>query len=395
MKEGNTSTMNSHDASAQMLGYLYQVRCALVLLLSADNEQSNICIEKFDDISFSSDGFSPDVLIQTKHHISNRGDLTDTSVDLWRTLNAWMDLFKQYDISNTKFIIITTSNAPENSAAYFMKYINKDSSKAYDILKTVAEHGANSANKKYYDSFLKIGTESMKILLDNITIIDKSENILDVVDVIKKSIRYATRSEYEEKVFERIEGWWLKRIIEALCSTKPVFISQGQVRSYICDVSSEYTPDNLPIDTEFSSGIDITSFPIGERIFCEQLRLIAVNNKRKYLAVRNYYRAFAQRNNWIKDELLYIDELDKYDNRLISEWQHLFAQVLDDLDANNEKEKQKAGRTLLGSIEDKDIRIREKCSDAFVMRGSYHMLANKLKVGWHVDFMQRLESLLE
>jgi len=58
------------------------------------------------------------------------------------------------------------------------------------------------------------------------------------------------------------------------------------------------------------------------------------------------------------------------------------------------EEKAKAGRKLLSDIEKKDIRIRPKCEEAFVMRGSYHMLANKLKVGWHVDFFERLKGLL-
>lgn len=28
------------------------------------------------------------------------------------------------------------------------------------------------------------------------------------------------------------------------------------------------------------------------------------------------------------------------------------------------------------------------------MRGSYHILANQLKIGWHVDFFDRLKQLL-
>lgn len=44
--------MPSHDASEQMLGYLYQVRYALSLLLKNDNPNYQISIEKFDDVAF-------------------------------------------------------------------------------------------------------------------------------------------------------------------------------------------------------------------------------------------------------------------------------------------------------------------------------------------------------
>ena len=62
--------MSNHQASEQMIGYLYQVRYALSLLLASDNLDSQISIEKFDDVAFSEDDI-PVECIQLKHHISN------------------------------------------------------------------------------------------------------------------------------------------------------------------------------------------------------------------------------------------------------------------------------------------------------------------------------------
>jgi hypothetical protein len=152
----------------------------------------------------------------------------------------------------------------------------------------------------------------------------------------------------------------------------------------------------LPIDIDFTDDIDVSDLSGKERIFCEQLKLIAVKENRLRIAIRNYYRAFSHRNKWIKDELLYIDELENYERKLAEEWEHLFARMQDEIDENaDDVAKQKAGLALFGSIEEKDIRIRPQCSEPFVMRGSYHMLANRLKVGWHIDFIKRLEKILE
>ena len=93
-----------------------------------------------------------------------------------------------------------------------------------------------------------------------------------------------------------------------------------------------------------------------------------------------------------------VNELEKYEQRLIDEWEHAFAAMEDDLaeySGVTEEEKIKEGRRLFSEIEKKDIRIRPKCQEAFVMRGSYHMLANQLKVGWHIDFYDRLKRLLD
>lgn len=49
------SINNTHDASGQTAGYLYQILAALYLLLDNRNNDAQICIEKFDDIAFEQD----------------------------------------------------------------------------------------------------------------------------------------------------------------------------------------------------------------------------------------------------------------------------------------------------------------------------------------------------
>ena len=108
--------MSDHQASEQMVGYLYQVRYALALLLDDDNSDSQISIEKFDDVAFV-DGNTPIERIQLKHHVRKAGNLTDKSTDLWRTLKVWLDVVSKSPdiIEGTEFLIITTASAPNNT----------------------------------------------------------------------------------------------------------------------------------------------------------------------------------------------------------------------------------------------------------------------------------------
>ena len=78
---------NQHEASASAVGYLFQNRLALLLSLRAiaDFPNRQLSIEKLDDIAFEDSG-SPVELIQTKHHLSKQGSLSDASEDLWKTL---------------------------------------------------------------------------------------------------------------------------------------------------------------------------------------------------------------------------------------------------------------------------------------------------------------------
>lgn len=391
--------MPNHQASEQMLGYFYQVRYALALLLENDNSDCQISIEKFDDVAFSKDDI-PIQLIQLKHHIQHQGNLADASTDMWRTIKVWLDAISETPdiLDGTNFLIITTATAPIDSAAFLLKKdSNRNPDTAYQKLKTVCFSSVNQAHQRYYDAFREAGEDTVKQLIRQIYIIDCASNIIDVEKDILKHIRYSCIPKHQKMIYERLEGWWFKKAIDALCCDTPVFVNQNQVRSFIVSVSQEYADDNLPIDILDIDDLQESNFSANEKIFHEQLKLICLGNHRMQLALRDYYRAFRQRASWVRNDLLYVNELGQYEQRLIDEWEHAFAAMEETLSETNnatEEEKAKEGRQLFSDIEKRDIRIRPKCQEAFIMRGSYHILANQLKIGWHVDFFDRLKQLL-
>ena len=391
--------MPNHQASEQMLGYLYQVRYALALLLENDNSDCQISIEKFDDVAFSKDDI-PIQLIQLKHHIQHQGNLADASTDMWRTIKVWIDAISETPdiLDGTNFLIITTATAPIDSAAFLLKKdSNRNPDTAYQKLKTVCFSSVNQAHQRYYDAFREAGEDTVKQLIRQIYIIDCASNIIDVEKDILKHIRYSCIPKHQKMIYERLEGWWFKKAIDALCCDTPVFVNQNQVRSFIVSVSQEYADDNLPIDILDIDDLQESNFSANEKIFHEQLKLICLGNHRMQLALRDYYRAFRQRASWVRNDLLYVNELGQYEQRLIDEWEHAFAAMEETLSETNnatEEEKAKEGRQLFSDIEKRDIRIRPKCQEAFILRGSYHILANQLKIGWHVDFFDRLKQLL-
>lgn len=391
--------MATHQATEQMLGYLYQVRYALNLLLTNDNENHLISIERFDDVAFSEDD-SPKQMIQLKHHVRQHGNLSDASTDIWRTLKVWIDAIEKNKnlLTDANFLIITTANAPEESAASLLRTNERDENQAYTIFKAVADTSENKAHSSYYSAFIKLGENRAKELLRRIQIIDGASNILEVSNDLLRIIRYSCMPKFQDQICERIEGWWYRKAIDALCSDTPIYFSQQQIRSVIVSISQEYADDNLPIDVLDYSIPSPENLNPSDRIFYEQLKLICISNRHISTAIRDYYRAFKQRANWVRNDLLYVNELEKYEQRLVDEWEHHFASMEDKLNIPgmniSEQDKVKHGQALLTDIESLDIRIRPKVQDAFVMRGSFHMLANQLSVGWHIDFQERLKHLL-
>ncbi|WP_265447705.1 ABC-three component system protein [Acetivibrio straminisolvens] len=395
---------NSHDASGQMAGYLYQILAALYLLLDNRDNDAQICIEKFDDIAFVEQD-EPVIMVQTKHQLYRAGNLSDTSVDFWRTIKSWCDSINNSPthLQDTHFVILTTAAAQENTAAYYLKkHANRNPAEAKKLLTDAANAATVQANDKFYNAFLGLTSEQQDNLIRHIYIYDNSQNINNLKTDIMGYVRYATLPMYEEKVYDSVLGWWIRTVIESLCSEQPVFINRVQLQQVIFEIGSGYKADSLPIDVDFTynpSESELNELIPENRIFIEQLKLISLSNDRLRRSVREYYNAFRQRSLWVREQLLLANELQNYEVGLIDEWNRLFSIMNESLadygEELTEQEKIKTGRALFGDVENLNINIREKVTQPFIMRGSYHDLANRMMVGWHVDFMERLCHLLK
>lgn len=394
---------NVHDASGQLSGYLYQVLSALLLLLESRNPDSQLCIEKFDDVAFAEKD-EPQIMIQIKHQLYRPGSLSDNSTDYWRTIKCWCDHIK--NIRNfegaTDFVIITTAKAQDKSIAFYLQNkISRDWKKALEIMRKVACLKASKTNNNYYEAFKSLDEKQQENLVRHIYVCDMSPNIGAIKESIMPYVRIITLQPFEERVYEKIIGWWIISAIQCLVSEKPVFISYRQLQKKMNDIGGEYKVDSLPIDVDpyyQPTDHELDQLTPENRIFIKQLGLIAISNDRLKRCIRDYYNAYRQRSQWVREQLLFVNDLKEYENRLIDEWNRLFLIMKEDLedycDQLTENQKKIAGRKLFDEIENLSLPIRSNVPDPFIMRGTYHELANQFKVGWHVDFMERLCKLL-
>lgn len=398
--------MSDHTAAEQMVGYLYQMRYSLYMLTNEPDDDIQICVENYDDIASAKNNEIKE-MVQLKHHAGNQGDLTDSSTDFWRTMKSWCDVIeeKHLEADKIKFLIVTTAKAPEKSAAYRLKDVNygganyqRDINAAYKALLYTSKHSDSKTNKPFYDKFNSMGEDKCKKLLENVYVLDKFDNIIDIKSSILRYIKIMTLPQYQDKIYERLEGWWFETVIECLQSPTVTFINKNQIRNKLSSIRDEYSSDSLPIDIPKDLSITQEELSDQDKIFIEQLKLISLSKNRINTAIKDYCKAYTQRGNWIRDGLLYPDELEDYEDSLIDEWQRCFDEMCEELEDDygddiEEVIKQKKGKELFNEVSDENINIRERCTAPFVMRGSYQMLANKLKVGWHIDFQRRLYEL--
>ncbi|HNT37345.1 MAG TPA: hypothetical protein PKH07_20295, partial [bacterium] len=86
------------------------------------------------------------------------------------------------------------------------------------------------------------------------------------------------------------------------------------------------------------------------------------------------------------------NDLEQYDDILIEEWAIRFDQAKDSLPVDPSSDDQIAsGKKVFQWVEaEAHIPIRPSCQESFITRGTYQMLANRLRVGWHPEFQSRL-----
>lgn len=391
--------MDNHNASPQALGYLYQVQCALLFLLNSEDEDIKVCIEKFDDISFHKDQNVIEQL-QLKYH-SKDGNITNSSVDFWRTLKVWIDAIN-VDVTlldSTKFYIITTNSIATDSVIEKIKKVNKNGEdkvdEIYNELRQIANDGLKkcdqkSQSHKFYSAFINFQENRAKSLIKSIVIIPDFYQPSEINACILRRIRPFTLSKTEHYVFETLTGWWYGKMILCLQNPQPTFISFNDLRLKVSTILSDLSENTLPIDVTEKEITALASESNVQNIL-KQMQLIKAKKTKISNAVQSYYRAYAQRSKWIKDTLIYSDELDEYDERLNREWEFQFNEITDDLEDNSsEEQKVNAGKELYKKLMDKDIPIRPNFNDNTISRGSLNGLSNELKVGWHPDYKKRI-----
>ena len=383
------------DASSSALGYAYQWRLGLLLLLRSMREdlRSTLTIERIDDLALSAETAS---LFQTKHHKPGAGSLTDAGEDLWKTIRVWCERIADgtVDPITTTFAIATTGTAPAGSIATLLRIAQRDPAEVEQRLAHVARNSKSTANRPSYDAFLGLDPALRTALVTNMFVFDGEERITDLATLIEREVLVAADPQHLTGFRERLEGWWFNRVIAHLDDEQRAPIAAEELNIRIGDLREQYHRDSLPIDFILAEPDDVDANN-DTRVFVQQLKLIAVNNSRIESAIRDYYRAYEQRSRWIREDLLHVGELDAYERRLVEEWKRYRDLLSDELGIDTDERKVEFGRRFYRWIElDAKFPIRPRCEEPYVMRGSFQILADDCRVGWHPEFIERLKHLI-
>jgi hypothetical protein len=382
------------------LGYLYQIRSALLWSLRRLKAEPEflVSVESLDDVTFETTGGNPSDLLQTKHHRAGIGSLTDASPDIWKTLRIWFEGYASGAIHTAaNLYLVTTGAAPDGTAAWNLRTSPRNVAEAQRVLDLTALSSTNERNASAYQAYLAASASVRTAILDRVIVIDAAPSIADLDGELRQEVYWAADREHHDAFLERLEGWWLRRVLVQLTSATNNRIGSVELEAQMSDLREQFKQEALPIDD------DLLTFSLDDAVsaahenskFVRQLELVKAGKRRIAIAIRDYYRAYEQRSRWLRNDLVVDIDLGKYEKRLVEEWEVVFEAMRDDLGNYATDEAQElAARSVLTWCERTTIPIRPSVTEPFVSRGSLHMLSDEMRIGWHPEFLSRLAPLL-
>jgi hypothetical protein len=385
-----------HSAAGPASGFEQQRQLALVLLCESylRDPLVRVRLEAIEDIDIHSNLVGIGRHVQVKHHLSDH-TLTDTTPELWRTLMVWMDILATASHGELPELhLATTSTAHPDSAAAALRCADRDVPSALQRLIDAAAGGKDKSTQAVRDRFLALEQDARLRLVSAITVLDDTSRVTDMRERLRVALGLVVPSEHSVGFLERLEGWWVGRSVQLLAG-EISHVAGADLYRFCDDLRDEYRSGQLTISDELTT--DPTAAqkaPLQDRMFVRQLRLVMATSEALDLAVRHYYRAFAQRGRWVRDIEDLDEDLATYEQRLYDDWEIAHVTMLSRVGAD-ESQRCQAGLELSLLLAN-NISARLRGLDEPVLcRGTLHGLADGLRIGWHPDFRERLAEILE
>jgi hypothetical protein len=394
-----SETGSAFSAAESGLGFIYQPRLALLKLLSLP-ESTSLLIEKSDDLEFDAPGGRKS-LASLKHKAAGN-KLTDLDVDFWKSVRVWLTYYLGNGkiSSNADFVLFTTATIASGSElAHFAEEGSAPAVRS-KVAGTLLAGSTSATIAKTKIELAKLTEAELEDFYSRILILDGSPRVDAIPQIVLDQHLRTVRREVRGPLFERLEGWWMDLMIKVLAGERTGPVHGHEVSDKLSSIAEEYRSDSLPItfrgrlpDGQIDPANDT-------RLFVEQLRDLDISAARIQHAIIDYYRAFEQRSSWARENLLISGEMEEYEDRLIEEWSRYRDIVFETVHDTSEVEALKAaGRELYkwAEMETGELRIRERVTEPYVVRGAFQILANERptpRVHWNPAFMKRLSSLL-
>jgi len=390
-------TVSTHSAPGANAGFGYQFERALFWLAQSP-AGFLVGIETDDDVAIRGTDSSR-VLEQDKHSIRENGTpFGDRSKDLWNTLAIWLDALESGDVSaeNAAFLMVTNKALVDCIAHQISRAKSESDAEAcIAALQNVSD--SPPANiKPHVERLLRDNSrEHLKQLILKCELVDGSSPAAGS-DLRRETIARLQIPEWctpqSDSIANELLGWLHAGAMDYWRQRKPAWIKRdnfiNQLHAIVArlrrQISRERAEHLIPVPAE----------KIGEekaRPFVKQLHLITEDDALVDGAIRDFIRCNIEKMRLSKQGDITDDDWLTFEGTLVNRWERIRARVLRTKKSNTESDQ---GFEIFTETAEN---YREKLAGSdteqtYLTSGTYHRLADMIRLGWHPDFKKLLEE---
>jgi hypothetical protein len=338
-------------------------------------------------------------LEQDKHSIQdNSKPFGDRSIDLWKTLSIWIEALDsaEVDANKTHFLMVTNKILPECLA----KKIGRAQEQLAieecvgDMEKIVVSPAEST--KKYMDRVMMVSSrDNLRRLIKNCELSDASDATAGA-ELNDKTISYFQLPENLKteavSILDGLRGWVHRVALNCWQKGEPAWITRDH---FVNQLQAIIGCENRKIRRERSEHlIPVAETEIGRRkgsVFVKQLYLIMDDDSVVNNAIREFVRCSIEKLRLSVDGNVTDDDWLAFDATLQARWQKISSRIKRTEKSATEED---VGFDIFTETTES---YREKLAGSdteqvYLTSGTYHRLADNLRVGWHPRFDELLNN---
>ena len=394
-------TLQQHSAPGSNAAFMYQFERALFWLAQSPSGFV-IGIETDDDVAIR----GPDgslLLEQDKHSIKdNTEPFGDRSKDLWNTLAIWIDALDSGEVEGqtTRFLMVTNKVLSECIARNINRAKSED-----QVMACVAKLKEATTNPPK-----QVATLMERVLQpDSLTSLKNLIKQCELVEAVDASAGLALRKSVisrlqlpewclteADSIADELSGWLHRTALDAWQQGKPAWIQRDH---FINQLHAIIDYRKRLIRRERAEHlIPVTDEKIGQERgspFVKQIYLITEDDSIVENAIREFVRCNTEKMRLSMEGNITDDDWKAFEVTLRSRWEKIRTRIIR---MSQEGQKEEDIGFEIFSVTTEDHREKLAGSDTeqvYLTSGTYHRLANMVRVGWHPRFEELMRELKE
>lgn len=382
-------SLSGHTAPGQALGYFFQLERAMSWI-SKTPMGSTIGIETDDDVV---------VKLSNGEKILEQDKSTTTSFpfipsrpDLWKTLNIWLEGITsgEIDLNTTSFYLVSNKVSRNSLAQKISDATTPQLAK--DCLKEIKTVIAaiEGENKTIAEKLLNYEDKPFLELIQKITF-DGGDSVFDRKNIVSDLHIVNCDDDDINSILNELTGWLFNEVVQKWRDKKPAVIERDAF------ILAKNKLIKLKIENFFNQQVyqlgDLSNETIADHkknIYIKQLSCIDATDGEKKEAISDYLNSVSKRTQLARKGYVTGKELQLFEEDLEKRWQKIFKTSLIAYKSFTPVE---IGTIVCSETLEHNGEIGEvKTRHYFLTRGTYHILAEQLKVGWHPNYKNLLSS---